>query len=88
MDNDFKANVTYIKNKLQDEGYIEGAETFVQPQTHAVGFRLKNIALFSDFFHSLEKTLTDAHEWTGKDYHWYIMYMHTLQCLEITFVIS
>lgn len=88
MENDFKANVTYIENKLRDEGYIKGEATHVHQETHAVGYRLQNVALDADFFYSLEETLTDAHEWTGKDYHWYIMYLHTLQSLEITIIIS
>lgn len=84
MENEFKENVTYIEKKLRESNFIKGEATHLHQETHGVGYRLQDVALDPDFFYSLEERFFEAHECTGKDYRWYIMYLHTLGSLEIT----
>lgn len=84
METEFKENVTYYTNRLRDEGLIEGEVTSVRPETQSFSLKTKQSVLTRDFYVKLEDILSDAIEWTGKDYYWYVMHLYTTQAMELT----
>lgn len=84
METEFKDLVAYYAKRLHDEGLTKEKVTSLRPETHSFSLETKHSVLTRDFYVELEDILSDAIEWTGKNYYWYVHHMYTTQAMELS----